>query len=107
MDWFDRLKALKTLSGLTTKEIADKSGVPEPTLEKIFAGVTKNPSVSAIQKVVHALGYSLDDLDTLANKNSAPAYSTEALDIINKYEAASPEIRAAVRAVLSVTQNNK
>ena len=107
MDWFDRLKALKTLSGLTTKEIAEKSGVPEPTLEKIFAGVTKNPSVSAIQKVVHALGYSLDDLDTRINKNSAPAYSTEALDIINQYEAASPEIRAAVRAVLSVAQKNK
>lgn len=107
MDWHDRLKALKTLSGLTTKEVAEKSGVPEPTLEKIFAGVTRNPSVSAVQKVVHALGYTLDDLDPRANKNSAPVYSTEALNIINQYETASPEIRAAVRAVLSVTPQNK
>lgn len=102
MDWLERLRALKTLSGLTAKEIASKSGVPEPTLEKIFAGVTKNPSIVAIQKVVHSLGYSLDDLDPVTNKNSAPAFSAEALNIISKYEAASPDIKAAVKAVLSV-----
>lgn len=103
MDWLTILKRLKAQSGMTTKEIAAESGVPEPTLEKIFAGATKNPSVTAVQRIVHAIGYTLDDLDPRPiNKNSAPVYSTEALSIIVKYEAASPDIKAAVRAVLSV-----
>ena len=41
--WLDKLREMKELSGLTTKEISARSGIPEPTLEKIFAGATKDP----------------------------------------------------------------
>jgi predicted transcriptional regulator len=61
--WLDRLKEMKRESGLTTKEIAIRSGVPEPTLVKIFAGVTKEPKLTTIQQVVHFLGHTLDDLE--------------------------------------------
>ena len=62
MDWLSRLKEMKNTSGKTTKEIADLSGVPEPTLEKLFAGNTRDPRLNTICAVVHCMGYTLDDL---------------------------------------------
>lgn len=62
MNWFDILKVMKRESGMTTLEISKKCGVPEPTLEKLFSGFTKDPKLSTITEVVHCLGYTLDDL---------------------------------------------
>jgi len=60
--WFDNLKAMKAMSKMTTKEISAKSGIPEPTLEKLFAGVTKDPKLDTMRSVVQVLGYTLDEL---------------------------------------------
>lgn len=61
--WLDRLKEMKEKSGLTTREIAEKAQIPEPTLEKLFAGITKDPRLATITQLVHFFGYRLDDLD--------------------------------------------
>lgn len=70
MDWFENLRALKVKSNMSMREIAIKSGIPEPTLEKIFSGATKSPGVNTIQSLVHALGYTLNDIDPSPNKKS-------------------------------------
>lgn len=70
MDWFENLRALKAKSNMSMREIAIKSGIPEPTLEKIFSGATKSPGVNTIQSLVHALGYTLNDLDGKPKKIS-------------------------------------
>jgi len=64
MNWFENLKKLKVTSGMSTRELAEKSGLPEPTLEKIFSGATKNPGVNTIQALVHAMGHTLNDIDS-------------------------------------------
>lgn len=64
MEWLQTLRQMKNLSGLTTREISERSGIPEPTLEKLFAGVTKEPKLTTLQPVVRCLGFSLDELDT-------------------------------------------
>ena len=63
MGWFENLKKIKSESGMSIHEIATKSGLPEPTLEKIFSGATKSPGINTVQTVVHALGYTLNDID--------------------------------------------
>lgn len=73
LDWFEKLRALKAASNMSMREIAAKSGIPEPTLEKIFSGATKSPGVNTIQSLVHALGYTLNDIDSGQNKNSPRA----------------------------------
>lgn len=76
MMWIDELKKMKKESGLTTKEIAERSHLPEPTLEKLFSGVTKDPRLTTMQELVHFFGYTLDDLvpEYFVNKKSpAPA----------------------------------
>ena len=72
MNWFFNLKKMKENSTLSTREIAALSGIPEPTLEKIFAGQTKSPGINTIQSIVHAMGGTLDDLDpaTIEKENS-------------------------------------
>lgn len=71
--WRASLKKMKAESGLTTSEIAAKSGIPEPTLEKLFAGATKDPKLPTMQKLVHFFGYTLDDLYGAKEKAPAPS----------------------------------
>ena len=70
--WLDNLKIMKEQSGMTTKEISVKSGIPEPTLEKLFAGATKDPKLGTMQQLVHFFGRTLNDLDDspIETKNS-------------------------------------
>lgn len=77
MAWLDRLREIKSNLNLSTKEIASVSGIPEPTLEKLFSGQTKNPGINSIQKLVHALGYTLDDLDDSPQIKNAPSFLSE------------------------------
>lgn len=58
----ETLTKMKKVSGMTTAEIARRSGVPEPTLVKLFAGVTKNPSFQTMQRVSQAMGFTTNDL---------------------------------------------
>lgn len=71
--WLDSLKAMKEQSGMTTKEISAKSGIPEPTLEKLFAGATKDPKLATMQQLVHFFGRTLDDLDDRRGTKNSPS----------------------------------
>lgn len=55
---------------MTIEQIALSSGVPKGTLNKLFAGQTKDPQLSTVSAVVHCMGYTLDDLsdDTVSGK---------------------------------------
>lgn len=82
--WREPLKKMKAESGLTTSEIAAKSGIPEPTLEKLFAGVTKDPKLPTMQKLVHFFGYTLDDLYEEKEKAHEPSEDSAEANAIEK-----------------------
>lgn len=74
-------------SGLTTKEISLRSGIPEPTLEKLFAGSTKDPKLETMRQIVHFFGHTLDDLDDTPPKTKkAPSLSDEASQLAKDYD---------------------
>ena len=56
------LKKLKDESKLTTKQISEKSGIPESTISRILSGQTDNPSFDSIYAIVKAMGGSLDSV---------------------------------------------
>lgn len=60
--WLDNLKELKTMTGMTSKAIAEDTSLPERTVARIFSGETDNPRVDTIIRIVTALGGSLDDI---------------------------------------------
>lgn len=60
--WLDNLKDLKKEKGLSTKQIAEKTNLPEKTISRIFSGDTDSPYVDTLHRIVKALGGSLDDI---------------------------------------------
>lgn len=60
--WLEKLKEFRTASKLTNKQIAEKEGMPERTVARIFSGETESPSVENLRKITRALGCSLDDI---------------------------------------------
>ena len=69
--WLENLKELKKAKGMTVKQIADATKIPESTIKRIFAGETDDPYVSTIHRIVTVLGGSLDHI--LADTNAVLA----------------------------------
>lgn len=60
--WLDNLKELKKKAGMSAKQIAEKTNLPERTVSRIFSGDTDNPYMDTLRRIVAVLGGSLDDL---------------------------------------------
>ncbi len=60
--WLDNIKELKKAKGMSTKQIAEKTKLPERTVNRIFSGDTDNPYVDTLHRIVTVLGGSLDDI---------------------------------------------
>lgn len=48
--------------GMTKKELAEKSGVPLPTIDQWTRRLRKNPNVYQLYKVAQTLGCHIEDL---------------------------------------------
>ena len=62
--WLENLKELKKAKGMTSKQIADATNLPEKTVVRIFSGDTANPYVDTLFRIVRVLDGSLDDILT-------------------------------------------
>ena len=60
--WIHNLKELKTKSGMTAKQIADKTNLPERTVKRIINGETDHPRIDTLHFIVTALGGTLNDV---------------------------------------------
>lgn len=72
----ERLNEIKKAKGLTNEQLAEMSGVPKTTIDKITAGTNTNPKLGTLQSLCRALECRLDDLDDPApetKKSPAPA----------------------------------
>lgn len=60
--WLDNLKELKKAKGMSIKQIADATNLPERTVNRIFSGDTDNPYVDTLHRIVSVLDGSLDNI---------------------------------------------
>lgn len=60
--WLDNLKELKKSKGMSSKQIAELTNLPERTVVRIFSGDTPNPYLDTLHRIVVVLGGSLDDV---------------------------------------------
>ena len=58
----ESLTDMKKDVGLSNRKLADLSGVPEGTVNKILSGNTAKPSHEDVEKMVRAMGRSMDEL---------------------------------------------
>lgn len=85
--WLDNLKELRKSSGMSLKQIADATKIPESTVKRIFGGETSDPYVFTIQRIVHALGGSLDHVLADTNAVLAPESIVEVKENAEAIEA--------------------
>ena len=106
MEVGDLISFYRKQSGLTIDELAEKSGVPKGTLNKIIGGITKAPTLDNMKAIARALGKTLADFDDspiIANKKSpanlpvdeARAWAIAAIDQLSDedFEALAPILK--------------
>lgn len=82
----EKINDMRKHVGINLDDLSEKSGVPKGTLSKITAGITKNPSVDTVKSIVHAMGFSLDDLDSFPSvKINNVNFSILEVEHIKKY----------------------
>lgn len=82
-----QLKLLKEKRGLTNQQLADLSGVPVGTVNRILSGQTDNPSFQTICDLVLAMDGSLDELAGIEKDPEGPeAKARTSHDLIHLYE---------------------
>jgi transcriptional regulator with XRE-family HTH domain len=104
--WLDNLKELKKKSGMSSKQIAEKSRLPERTVSRIFSGESDHPYADTLDLIVKALGdYDLGDIfadtnvvvatETLVDvKEAVEVLETEQENILAENESLKAELIA-------------
>ena len=85
--WLHNLKELKKKSGLSTKQIAERTNLPERTVARIFSGETDHPRVDTVHLIVTALGGSLNDIFADTNVVVATESLVEVKEVVEVVEA--------------------
>ena len=84
--WVNNVQELKNKSGMTIRQIAEKSQIPEGTVKRIIAGENE-PSAFNLFRVVKAMGGSLDDILADTNAIIAPPSLVEIKENVEVVEA--------------------
>ena len=95
------IRKYRELNGLTQKQLAEKLGISGARLSNWEIGANR-PDVDMLAKLCTILNVSANTL--LALDNQISQLSDEPIAIAYAFDSASPEIRAAARALLSVSE---
>lgn len=93
-----RIKNIKKEKGITNEMLAKTSNISLGTLNKILAGVTKEPSIESIIKIAKALDV---PADYLILGTAYSALNNKEQKLINAYNA-HPEMQAAINKMLDI-----
>lgn len=63
----EKIIEYKKTFNYTTKQLADLSGIPKGTLDKILSGVTLDPKLSTLKSLANLIGCTLNDFDDYYN----------------------------------------
>lgn len=96
----EMINRLKKEKGLTNAQLARLSGMTQSTLDKITAGINRNPKLETLQALCRALGCTLADLDDTPGK--AGEVSGPEWEHLKKYRVLDVSGKRAVDAVLDV-----
>ena len=85
--WLQNLIELKKKSGLSTKQIAERTNLPERTVSRIFSGETEHPRIDTLHTIVTALGGTLNDIFADTNVVVATDKLVEVKEVVDVVEA--------------------
>lgn len=113
MSMVEKLTYVKRKMGMTSDEIAQRSGVPRGTINKIFSGQTRNPSPVALERICQVLHvpiyYLLDDeipleacIGVCAEKGGLQLISDRESQMLRSYCMLTEHGRTAVDSVMEI-----
>lgn len=101
----DLVSKLKQERGMTSEDLAQLSGVPLGTLNKILNSQTKNPSLETVFALAHALGCSVDDFDdedSIKKDNPIIGLPEDIQDLISKWNRMSNENKLKITGMIDL-----
>ena len=101
--WATNLQELKRKTGLSTKQIADRSQIPEGTIKRMLTGENE-PSAFNLFRVVKAMGGSLDEILADTDAIIAPPSLVEVKESV-EIVVAEKEVVEAKNSVLEAKIN--
>lgn len=99
-------------NGMTYKDLAQKSNVPESTLKNIFSGATKHPRIDTMQAIEKALELEPGTQSVTADKektaqNIAETLSADEAELLDIYRSLIPTMKEQLLSVARVFAGNK
>ena len=91
--WLENLKELKKKTGMSSKQIAEKTRLPERTVSRIFSGETDHPYADTLDLIVKALVYDLGDIFADTGVVVATESLLEVKEIVDVTEAEKEAVR--------------
>ena len=85
--WLENLKEFKRMSGMSSKQIAEKANLPERTVSRIFAGETDHPRIDTLGLIVDAIGGTMQDIFADTNVVVATEKLVEIKEVVEVVEA--------------------
>ncbi len=92
----EKLKELKKSKNYTSNDISQKTGIPKSTIEKIFGGFNKNPTIESLQKIANALDCGLDDFLEYEQEPVSPFYADRIIAKLVNYLYEKPELKSLI-----------
>lgn len=93
MGFREFLKDELTYQGLTTRELAEKSGVNKRTIDHYLMANPQEPSVTNAHKIAEALGVSIEYLLTGKEYQNSTPITGELLELVQTFLTLSAEQR--------------
>ena len=107
-----RLRELMTQKGFTSDRLANASGVPKSTIDKIAAGFNTNPGLKTVRSLANALELSLDEMADLLDfispleESIAQAVTPEETKLLIRFRKLSPAAQASILQMMDVLIDN-
>ena len=95
MLWLEKLRSFKDESGMTYRSIADGTGMPQTTIEKLFSGRTNDPKLMMTERIARVMGHSVSEL-----LPDSEHYSPYERDMILKLRRLDADGRARTESVI-------
>lgn len=86
-----RIKTIKKQKGFSNETLAAESGIPKGTLAKILGSETKDPQISSIIKIAHALDVSADYLVFGEVRSPSDALSPVETELVSNFRTLNEE----------------
>lgn len=89
----EKLNELKRSKNYTAAEIAKRTGLPKSTIDKIFGGFNKNPTLDSLEKIAQVLDCGIDDFLVYENEPASPFYVDRVANKMSNAFAENPNLK--------------